>query len=181
MKQKVIKYGLISGVVIAVLMVATVPFVLDGPIDPSSGQAIGYTTMVLSFLAVFFGIRAYRDQEGGGAITFGKAFKVGILIALIGCAFYVAVWQVMYWGFFSDFGEKYAAATIERMQAEGKPAAEIEKTREQMATFARLYRNPFFNIAVTFVEIFPVGLIMTLISAAILRRRHGEASAPALA
>ena len=180
MKHTVLKFGFIAGGILGALMAVTVPLVIEDVVDGTLGQVIGYTTMIVAFLAVFFGIRAYRDGEGGGAITFGKAFRIGILIALIGCACYVAVWQVMYWGFFPDFAEKYGAAMIAKMQAQGKPAAEIAAAQQDMAKFARWYRNPLFNIAITFVEVFPVALIMTVVSAAILRRPRG-ATEPAMA
>ena len=169
MKKIVLKYGLLSILILAVGMSISTALCLRGG-DPTLGQILGYTTMVLAFIAVFFGIRAYREEHGG-TITFGRAFKVGILLTLMACAVYVIVWEIVFWGFIPDFGEKYAAMTIARMQSNGAPAAEIAKTQAEMAKFVQLYKNPFFNVGMTFLEIFPVGLIMTLISAAILRRR----------
>jgi|SRR5687768_8689668 len=170
MRKTVVKYGLISGGILAVLTAIHVPLVMNGTIDMSYGQLIGYTAMVLSFLAVFFGIRSYRESTGG-AITFGKAFKVGILITLINCAVYVIGWEIVFWGFIPDFGDKYAAMALDKMRAEGAPAEEIAATEKQMASFKEWYKNPFLNVGITFLEVFPVGLIVTLVSAAILRRK----------
>lgn len=183
MKRTVVKYGLISGVIISTLTAIMVPLAMTGRIDFGSSQLLGYSAMVLSFLAVFFGIRSYRDTTGG-AITFGRAFKVGILITLVACAVYVIAWEIVYWGFLPDFADRYTAVVIEKLRESGASAAEVASEQKKMDEFKKLYRNPLFNVAVTFMEIFPVGLIVTLVSAGILRRKPGAnvtASVAALA
>src|SRR3954454_18656384 len=106
MKRIVLIFGLISGVIASALMFLTLPFMHNG-IDSRFGYVIGYATIVLSLLLVFFGIRSYRENVGNGSITFGRAFAVGILITLISCVFYVASWEVIYFNFMPDFVEKY--------------------------------------------------------------------------
>lgn len=170
LKRTVLIYGLISGGVVAAMTAIMMPQVLGGRIDMSNSQLIGFTTMFLAFLAVFFGIRSYREKTGG-AITFGRAFKVGILISLVTCAVYVIAWEIVYWGFMPDFGDRYAALTLENLRKEGATPEKIAEKEKQMASFKEWYKNPLLNVAVTFMEIFPVGLIMTLVSAAILRRK----------
>ena len=170
MKKIVITFGLISGAILAVLTAIHVPLTLSGRIDTDYGVVVGYASMVLAFLAVFFGIRAYRDNVGGGTITFGRAFKVGILIALITCAIYVISWEIVFWNFIPDFADKYAALSLEKMRADGATAEALATAERYMARFKELYANPLINVAFTFLEVFPVGLIMTLVSAAILRR-----------
>ena len=171
MKNIVLKYGILSGLIVAIGSAIHLLRMNDREhLDLSGSQVIGYTVMVVAFIAVFFGIRAYRDQQGG-VITFGRAFKVGILTALVTCAMYVIGWQILYYGFMPDFGEKYTAAFVTQMQDEGKSAAEIATARAELAKFWELYQNPLVNIGITFIEIFPVALVMVLISAAILRRK----------
>ncbi|HVE70692.1 MAG TPA: DUF4199 domain-containing protein [Thermoanaerobaculia bacterium] len=173
MKKFVLTYGLLSGLIVAIGSAIHLVMMDDKDhLDLSGGQVVGYTVMVVAFIAVFFGIRAYRDQHQGGAITFGRAFKVGILTALVTCAMYIIGWQILYYGFMPDFGEKYTAASIAKMQSEGKTAAEIATAKAEMAKFWEMYQNPLVNIAITFIEIFPVALIMVLISAGILRRKE---------
>ena len=175
MKRIVIIFGLLSGAIVGTLMSVAVPLSHKGLISSDSGEVLGYTSMVLAFLMVFFGIRSYRENVGGGMVSFGKAFTVGILITLIACVVYVAVWEVLYFNFMPDFADKYAAQTIEKVRARGASDAEIAKTIRQMTDFKRMYRNPVINVGMTFMEIFPVGLIVTLLSAAILRRRTAAA------
>jgi len=168
MKKIVLTFGLISGAIISALMLATVPFMHK--IGMSGGMVIGYTTMVLAFLLVFFGIRSYRENIGEGRISFGRAVSVGLLIMLIGCACYVISWEFIYFNFMPDFAEKYAAFVIENMRANGASPAELAQKMAEMKRFQVMYNNIFFNVAMTFLEPLPVGLIMTFISALILRR-----------
>jgi hypothetical protein len=173
MKKIVLTFGLISGAISAGLMMVLVPFVET--IGFERGTIVGYTAIVLSFLLVFFGIRSYRDNVGGGYITFGKAFSVGILIALISSFIYVMTWEIAFQNWLYDFPEKYTNYTIEKARASGAPAEEIARQREEMNNMWALYRSNFLvRFAFTFVEPFPVGLLITLISAAVLRKRKKE-------
>jgi hypothetical protein len=168
MKKTVLTFGLISAAVMAALMLATVPFMHK--IGMNRGLVIGYTTMVLAFLLVFFGIRSYRENVGDGRISFGRALGVGLLIMLITCAAYVITWEFIYFNFMPDFAEKYAAFVIDDMRAKGASAAELAQKTDEMKKFQVLYSNIFFNVAMTLLEPLPVGVIMTFISALILRR-----------
>ena len=167
MKKTILTFGLISGAISSLMMVATVPFA--DRIGFDKGEIIGYTTIVLSFLLVFFGIRSYRDNAGNGQITFSKGFAVGISITLISCIFYVVTWEVIYYRFMPDFMDKYGAHLVEKLKASGASAAAVQAQLEQVKRFKEMYANPFLNAAMTFREPFPIGLVMTLISAAVLR------------
>src|SRR6185503_15842993 len=172
MKPIVLKHGLIAGGILVAMFAITLPLTMNGIIDfAHDGEILGYTSMVLAFLLVFFGIRAYRD-EIGGAITFGKAFQVGILITLLTCAIYVVTWEIVYWGFIPDFLDKYNARSLAELRASGDTEAALREAQAQMAQLAKLYANPLFNIGFTFLEPFPVGLVVTLVSAAILRKKQ---------
>lgn len=172
MKRIVWTYGLIGGVIVGILMAVGTTLYREGVVSLDWGELIGYSSMVLAFLMVFFGVRAYRDGRADEAFSFGRAVKVGILITLVICAVYVLVWEVLYFTVANDFTEVYAAHVIEKLEAEGASAVEIAAMEQKIARFAELYDNPLINAAITFLEIFPVGLVMTLLSAAILRRRE---------
>lgn len=170
MKRTVLIFGLISGVVSSAMMFLTLPLLDNGTIDFSNGAVIGYTAIFLSFVLVFFGIRSYRENHGG-SISFGRAFAVGILISLISSAFYVASWEVLYFNFMPDFVAKCSAATVTKMQKEGASDAAILAKKKEIDQLKPLYDNPLTNAAITFIEPFPVGLLVTLVSAGILRKR----------
>jgi Protein of unknown function (DUF4199) len=169
MKKTVLTFGLIAGAIMAVMMFATLPFV--DRIGFDKGYVIGYTTMVVSFLMVFFGIRSYRDNVRDGKISFGKAFAVGILITVIACICYVVTWEIVYFNFLPDFIDKFAAHAIEKVRASGASQQAIDAQIQEMKEFKEWYANPLINVAFTFIEPFPVGLILTTISALILRKK----------
>ncbi len=183
MKKTVLKYGFIAGAILGTLTAIVVPLCMrNGGLDNIAfSPLVGYAAMVLAFVAIFLGVRSYRENVGGGSITFGKAFKVGILIALIASACYVAGWEIAYWGFLPDFGDKYAAMTLEKMRAKGEPAEKIAAMEKQMEQFKVWYRNPVLNVLITFTEVFPVGFIVTLVSAAILRKKPDDGLPAAVA
>jgi Protein of unknown function (DUF4199) len=170
MKKVVIVFGLISGAISSALMFLTIPFMHSGVVSFENGYIVGYTAIVLSFLLVFFGIRSYRENSGG-TITFGRAFSVGILITLISCVFYVASWEIIYYKLMPDFGDKYTAHAIDTMRKKGAPEAAIAEKKKELEKMWAMLDNPLINAAMTFIEPFPVGLLMTLVSAAILRKR----------
>jgi hypothetical protein len=178
LKKVVLKYGLMSGAVLAALSAILMPLCLGGIIDFKYQELVGFTAMIVAFLLVFFGIRTYRDDILGGSIGFWKGLQVGILISLITCAVYVVAWEIVYFNFLPDFEETYSTHVINKMREDGASAAEVGARQEQMETFKRLYKNIFFNVGVTFLEVFPVGLIVSLVSAGILRRRLSEPPAP---
>jgi hypothetical protein len=120
---------------------------------------------------VFFDIRAYRDNVGGGQIFFGKAFTIGLCITLISCACYVITWEALYFTVLHDFTDTYAAYTIDKARRSGATDVAIQQLTQQMADFKKMYENPFFNVAMTFIESFPVGLLVTLLSAGFLKKK----------
>jgi len=175
MRKTVLTFGLISGAILSLMMAVTIPF--HDSIGFEKGEVIGYTTMVAAFLLVFFGVRSYRDNVAGGSVSFGRAFKVGALIALVASACYVATWEVIYFNFAPDFMSKYQAHLIEKARAKGESQAEIDKKLADMEKFAKMYQNPAINAAITFIEPLLVGLLFALVSAGILRRRRSTGGA----
>jgi len=173
MKRVVLTFGLISGGVLAAMMLATMPFM--DTIGFEHGMVVGYTTMVLAFLLVFFGIRSYRETIGNGQISFLRATGVGLLIMIIATSCYVFTWEIMYHTFLPDFAEKCVAYETQKIRASGKSPQEIDTEIASMKNMMALYTsNIFFNIAFTFLEPLPIGVPMTLLSALILRKRRRQ-------
>ncbi|HUB51592.1 MAG TPA: DUF4199 domain-containing protein [Terracidiphilus sp.] len=178
MKKTVLTFGLISGVMISVLMDSSL--VLANKIGTAhNSMIVGYTIMVASFLLVYFGIRSYRDNNLDGQISFGRAFACGILISLITVVCYVASWEVLYFNFMPHFMDGYYAAQIHKVQSSGLDSAKIAAKVAEIQHSQQQYQNPLINIALTFIEPFPVGLLMTLVSAAMLRRKKAPAAVAA--
>jgi hypothetical protein len=169
MKKTVLTFGLISGLIISVLMDGSL--LLAGKIGSSHSLLLGYANMVASFLLIYFGIRSYRDNTLAGHISFGRAFACGILITLITTVCYVATWEVLYFNFMPHFMDSYFAAQIHGVQAAGLDPATTAAKIATIQHSQQLYQNPLVNIAYTIIEPLPVGLLITLISAAMLRRK----------
>ena len=169
MRKIIVTFGLISGAISSLMMVGIVVF--GDRIGFDRGAVISYTSIVLSFLMVFFGIRTYRDNIGHGHITFLKAFAVGLSITLISCIFYVVTWEVIYYNFLPGFWDAYGAHLVQKLTASGASPAAVQAKLEQVRKYKELYKNPFFNAVLTFIDPFPIGLVITLISALVLRRK----------
>ena len=175
MRKTVLTFGLIAGAVLSVMMLLTLPF-LDR-IGFDKGEIIGYTTMVLAFLMVYFGIRSYRDNVAGGTVKFARAFVVGLMITLVASACYVATWQLIYYKVAPDFTDKYVAYAVEKAKKSGASETQIATQKKEMSEMMNLYKNPLINIGVTFLEPLPVGLLFTLVSAFALSRKRREPGA----
>ena len=170
MKKNTIIYGLIAGIVVSILMLLSANNITD--FDTS--LVVGYASMLIAFSLVFVGIRNYRDKYNEGVVSFGKAFTIGIMIVLIASSIYVIAWHIAYFYFEPDYLEKFSAKMIDKLKAGGASQIEIDNKIKEMASFAIMYKNPFFNAMMTYVEILPVGLIVTLISSLILKRKTAK-------
>jgi hypothetical protein len=169
MKKNIIICGLIAGLIVTSWMVAAMAGYKSDYFEGS--MLLGYTTMLVAFSLILVGIKNYRDKYNGGTITFGKALKIGLSITLIASTIYVIVWMIDYYYFIPDFYEKYSAHMIAKMKAAGATQAELQKQMADMQSYGKMYKNPFFNAMITYCEILPVGLIVSLISALILKRK----------
>ena len=144
MRKIIVTFGLISGAISSLMMIALVTF--GDRIGFDRGAIIGNTSIVLSFLMVFFGIRTYRDV-------------------------YVVTWEVIYYNFIPGFWDAYGAHLVQKLTASGASPAAVQAKLQQVRKYKELYKNPFFNAVLTFIHPFPIGLVITLISALALRRK----------
>ena len=173
MKKTILVCGAIAGAIVSTEMLIGMSYMshCSGQVGYNTSMLIGYASMLIAFSLVFVGIRRYRDQYNGGAISFGKAFKVGFLIVLVASTMYVGSWLIDNFFFMPDFGEKFAARTLEELKASGASQAVIDKKTAEMASFTQMYRNPIINALITYSEILPMGLIVTFISSLIIKKK----------
>ncbi len=169
MKKLVLVYGIIAGLIVTGMMAfSTGYFCAKG--DFEGGMIYGYSAMIIAFSMIFVGIKSFRDKHNGGTINFGKAFKIGLFISLIASTIYVIGWLINYYCFMPDFMDKYAAVMLAKAKSSGISADELAKKTADMAKMKEWYKNPLFVILMTYVEILPVALVVSLISALILKR-----------
>ena len=170
MKKTVLTFGIISGLVVALLMILSI-LLFYGKEDMSGSMMVGYASMLIAFAFIFVGIKNYRDKYNGGVVSFGKALQIGLLIAFIASSFYVAAWLVEYYCFMPDFMDKYADHVLKQMQESGATASEIAAQKEQLDFGREAYKTPIGIILMTYVEILPLGIVVALICALILKRK----------
>jgi hypothetical protein len=176
MRKNIIIYGLIAGIIVSVLMLISVNSIShrEGDFDYNRSLILGYASMLIAFSLVYVGIRNYRDKYNGGVISFGKAFKTGIMIVLIASTMYVVAWLIDYFYFIPDFGEKYSVHMLDKLKASGASQTEIDSQTKEMANMTAMLKNPFYNAMMTYLEILPVGLVVTLISSLVLKRKTAK-------
>ena len=168
-----IKGGLLSGLVFILSWVVFHWLYVAGKDQPEfgSGESLGYLTMLIALSTVYFSVRSYRDSQLGGHISFKEAFLNGMLVVMVASLFYVLSWMVYYPNFIPDFMEEYSKMELDALRAAGISGDELAMKQKEMAEFKVSYENPFFMAGVTFLEIFPVGLLVALFSALLLKRR----------
>lgn len=173
MTRTLLTYGAVSGAITigsAILGMA----LSGGDSTHLAGlEWLGYLVMILALSVIFVGIKRHRDQELGGVIRFGQAFMVGLGISLVASAVYVIAWEINLALTDYAFMDQYAASVIEAEKAAGASEADLARLTAEMEQAKQQYDNPLFRIPITFAEIFPVGLLVSLIAAAVLRTRAG--------
>jgi hypothetical protein len=165
----ILKYGLIAGLVVGGISFTMFTAMGDDH-DFENGMVIGYATMLVALSAVFVGIKRYRDRELGGVIRFWPAFGMGVAMTVIAGILYVLAWEASQAITDGDFMAAYSNFVLEQARAKGESAAAIAKMSAEMDEFKVMYANPWFRLPMVFSEIFPVGVLVSLVSAALLRR-----------
>jgi Protein of unknown function (DUF4199) len=168
MLRTILFFGVLAGLIIAIPMCLMLTF---GPEGDHGGSSVlqGYLMMVVALSMIFIGVKRYRDKELGGVIKFFPALLVGLGISAVAGVIYVIGWEITLQATNFSFIESYSTAMLERAQAKGASAAEIEKMTKEMASFKVQYADPLFRLPMTFIEIFPVGVVISLITAALMR------------
>jgi hypothetical protein len=178
MKKIVLIYGLIAGAIVGSVLLITMPLYESGTLHFENGQWLGYTTMVIALSLVFFGIKSFRDNYSGGTLTFWNGLKIGLLITLVASLIYALSWEISYNTMKGDFLKLMNDKSMEKMKKQGASEASLAEAQKQMDDFAVMYKNPVFRFAITMLEIAPVGIIISLLSAGLLRRKEFLPSTP---
>ena len=169
MKKVVLTFGLISGLIVVVLMLSSMALKTYQS-NYHLAEVVGYGSMIVSLSMVFFGVRSYRDNYQNGVISFGKAFQVGILITLISACMYVAGWMIYSELTGPEMMNEYFQHSINEVNTSAATASEKAAKIKEVEMWREWYKNPLIKMAMTFMEILPVGLVVTLLCAFILKR-----------
>lgn len=171
MNKTILTYGLLSGAVASVLMISTALY-FKTTMDFKNGELFGYASILLSMLFVYFGVRTYRDNKvPESSLGFGEAFKVAMMITVISCVCYVVAWLIVYQTLMPDFMDKFIEYTLAQMKNSGATDEQVRQEAAKMEEYRVMYRNPLTRAALTFLEPFPVGVLASLVSSLVLRRK----------
>lgn len=177
MRKLILTHGLIAGGIVILSIIFTMYLAGDDP-QIAGLEWLGYLTMLVALSIIFFGIKRYRDHELGGVIGFGTAFRLGMGVTLVASLVYVVAWEINLVLTDYAFIHDYTNAVIEDQKEAGLSGEELQQFIEGMELAKERYNNPFFRLPITFMEIFPVGVLITLLSSALLRKGGFLAAAP---
>jgi hypothetical protein len=170
MLKKILSYGSVAGLIVSVpLSLFSVAFARNGHEPFAHGMIFGYLMMLIALSTVFVAIKRHRDNELGGVIRFWPAFGLGLGISFVASVFYVLTWEVAVALTHVDFASVYANMLIEQQKAQGISGEALAKFIADMEQFKTQYANPLFRLPMTFIEIFPIGVLVSLAAAAALR------------
>lgn len=165
MKKTILSFGLISSIIL-------IAFIVGFSIFKWGSAVIGYSAMIIAFSFIFVGVRSFRDKHNGGTIGFGKAFRLGLGIAFIGSTAYVIAWMIDYTWFMPDFMDRYSALMIKQAQESGITGSALEQKIAGINRMKELYKNPIIVVLYTYLEVLPVGIVISLLVALILKRKN---------
>lgn len=171
MKKTVFVYGVIAGVISGGVLMLSMPFYENGTLTFDNGAVVGYTSMVIALSVIYVAIRNFRDKHNGGKIGFGKSFVIGLLISLIASILYAAAWEVCYHTVAKDFMTSYSEHALNEYKTSGASEADIQTMADEMAVMSENYKNPFIRFPMTMIELLPVGVLISLLCAFILKKK----------
>lgn len=170
MLGNILKAGAAAGVIAGAGLSLAIALAGDAMGHGWVGMAVGYAIMLAALSCVFLAVKRQRDTAGGGLIRFWPAFGIGLAISAVAGIIYVVAWELAQATLIhGDFARSYGDAMIAQKRAAGASAAEIARTTREAADFVAQYHNPLIRWPMTFMEIFPVGVLVSLISAGLLR------------
>ena len=176
MKRNILVFGLIAGLILSIYIV-----LLTTMGEYTGSAVVGYTFMVIAFSLIYVGIRNFRDKYNEGIISFGKALRIGLGITLIGSTVYVLAWVIAYYCFVPDFMDRYAGQMIKDARASGVTGVDLNKKLANIRQMVEWYKKPVWVVLFTYLEVLPVGILISLFAALILRRTKPKMSLPATA
>lgn len=172
MFDRILTYGAGAGLIVGIPLFAISTAFKDNPPPENIGMLIGYTMMLIALSLVFLAVKRHRDVDLGGVISFWRALVLGIGVSVVAGVLYVLAWEATILVAGPDFFANYTRNYIAQQEAAGLAGEALAKLTREMEAFNRQYANPLFRMPLTFIEIFPVGVLVSLVSAALLRNRN---------
>jgi hypothetical protein len=177
MLRKILSHGALAGLIVGIPLFG-LTVAMKGHPPLKYGVLLGYLTMLIALSTVFVAIKRQRDEDGGGVIRFWPALALGLGISLVASVFYVLAWEAALAVTGMDFAGDYAKALVAQQEAKGLSADALARFKAEMELFKQQYASPLYRIPMTLAEIFPVGVLVSLVSAGLLCNRRFLAARP---
>ena len=174
MKKTIVRYGGFS-VIFMVLFFLAEMMVFANKNDFKVQEIFGWVGIFISTMFIFFGIRYYRDRHNHGSLSFGRGLKVGLLILLMPSLTF-GIFNVIYVMLNPDFMDTYYNYQVTQLK-ESLPAGEAALKIQAMEKDKEMFMSPAVQFFAMFFSVFAVGLVVTVISALVLRRSAERAEA----
>lgn len=172
MFRKILIFGVIAGLIVGLASFGMTVAMAGAPLPLEYGMVYGYTTMLVALSFVFVGIKRHRDLDLGGVIRFWPALGMGLAISFIASVFYVLAWEAAMAMTGMDFAGEYSRFLIDQQRAQGASADALAKLGAELEQFKTQYADPLFRLPMTFTEMFPVGVLVSVLSAGLLRNHR---------
>lgn len=172
MKNIIFKYGFIAGGIAGLLLFVSVMLYTNGTLDMKHGQWVGYGSMLVALVFVYFGVKQFRNIYSNGIITFKKAFTVGILISLVAAVTYALSWEIAHKTVATGFMDLMTQSYMDELRAGGATEEALTNAKQEMDGFVEMYKNPVVRFLLTVMEILPVGLVVSIFSAIVLKKKN---------
>jgi hypothetical protein len=164
MQNNIFKNGILGGIIAAIVMASMVFYMKANP-GQEPNTIIGFSSMLLAFIFVILGVKQERAINNG-VITFGRAFLTGLAISFVISTIYVLAWLIIYYNFFPDFMDQYSEMVLKNTKPE-----EFAAKVTEMNQMKEWYKNPLMIILLTYMEILPIGIVVSLIGALTLKKK----------
>lgn len=170
MKKIILTYGIVSGALISILMATSVLMFKDGT-DFNDNMIFGIIIMIVALLIAFLAVWKFRKVDNE-KYNYKRAFLVGLGVSFISSLMYVLTWEVVYNFYFPDFMEKYSEYCVKQLADSGASADAVTAKQTEMANQATMYKHTWYRMLLTFAEVFPLGVVASLVAPLIFRKRN---------
>ena len=172
MGKTALRYG-VFGMTLMIIIMVIVFLIFRDNYNWEVQEVIGYVTIILSLVFVYFGIRHWRDNHNAGRLSFGEGLKLGTLITLFPSIAFGLFALIEVNVLDPDFNDKYYAHYVQKVRA-STPPDQLQETLQKLESEKEMFESPFMQFGIMFMTVFLIGIVITVISSLILQRSNSR-------
>lgn len=163
-KTSLFSHSLLWGAILGIILV--VYSLILYFLDQSTNKGLGYVTWIIIIVCLFYAMKSYRDSVNQGTLSYGNAFVIGLLVAII-AGFISSVFTYIQFRFISpEIIDKMLQMTEDKLMSKGMSDDMIEKSIEM----SKKFMTPIIMSIMGFIMTVIIGGILSLIIAAIAKK-----------